>query len=348
VQGTLVDWFLAEKLATWVAGTAEGARPAADLAWMARDAEERVVAYTRLEPRSPLPAPEGVERPEWIRANVSGMKALLDPVLGKVGGSGPLRPAMRLVAGVALTGEVGIILGLMGQRVLGQYELVLLEEAGRRPPRLLFVMPNLGGAVRSFGVDEDEFVRWVALHEVTHAVQFAGVPWLQAHLAGLIRRLLEAMELRVDARRSARLPTGDDLRRLVDAVRAGDLVSLVAKAEERQTIDAIQATMAVVEGHAEHVMDAVGAEVLPSLPRLREALERRRRSASAPAKLLMRLLGLEMKLRQYTMGKAFCDAVVAEGGIERLNDVWTSPDRLPTGGELADPELWLRRTTVRV
>jgi coenzyme F420 biosynthesis associated uncharacterized protein len=344
----MVDWFLAEKLASWVAGSSEARRPRADLGALAMDAERRVVDYTGLAPVRPLPAPEGIERPEWIRANVSGMRSLLEPVLTKAGGSGPLRPAVRLTAGAVLTAEVGVILGFMAQRVLGQYELVLIEPAEARDPRLLFVMPNLGGAVRQLEVPEHEFVRWVALHEVTHAVQFAGVPWLQAYLAGLVRELLGAMELRVDAARALRFPGWSDLRRAVEHLRQGDIVSLVAKPEERATLDRLQAAMAVVEGHAEHVMDAVGAAILPSLPELRAALERRRRSLSAAARLLQRLLGLEMKLRQYEQGKRFCDAVVARGGIERLNRVWSGPEALPTAVELEHPERWLERTDVPV
>jgi coenzyme F420 biosynthesis associated uncharacterized protein len=345
----MVDWFLAERLAARVAGTAESRRPAANLRALVADSEQRVIAYTELEPRRPLPAPEGIERPEWIHANVAGMRTLLDPVLEKAGANaGPLRPAVRIAAGAVLTLEVGVILGFMAQRVLGQYELVLIEPAEARDPRLLFVMPNLGGAVKTLEVSEEEFVRWVALHEVTHAVQFAGVPWLQPHLAGLVRELLSVMELRVDAARALKFPGRDELRRAVEAVRSGDIISLVARPEERATLDALQTAMAVVEGHAEHVMDAVGADVLPSLPALRAALERRRSSQSAPARLLARLLGLEMKMRQYRMGKAFCDAVVAEGGIERLNRVWSAPDQLPTADELERPRAWLERTRVPV
>jgi coenzyme F420 biosynthesis associated uncharacterized protein len=340
----MVDWVLAQKLAAWVAGTPDARLPDADLAEMARDAETRVVAYTGLTPRAALPPAEGIDRPEWVRANISGMRLLMDPVVDKVGSkAGPLRPAVRIAAGAALTAEVGVILGLMAQRVLGQYELVLLEQESRAP-RLLFVMPNLGGAVRTFDVSEQEFVRWVAIHEVTHAVQFGGVPWLQEYLAGLVRTLLDAMEVRVDAKRALSLPSMEDVRRLVEKVRSGDLVALVARPEERATLDRLQAVMAVVEGHAEHVMDAVGEDVLPSLPQLREALERRRSTASAPARLLQKLLGLEMKMRQYKQGKAFCDAVVAAGGIERLNDVWRDPSWLPSGEELVDPSAWLRRT----
>jgi coenzyme F420 biosynthesis associated uncharacterized protein len=343
----VIDWVLAEKLAGRVAGSSTAPAIRADLGALSRDSEARVVAYTGLEPQRPLPAAEGIERREWIHANVAGMRTLLDPVLDKAGANaGPLRPAVRIATGAVLTGEVGVILGFMAQRVLGQYELVLIEPAEARDPRLLFVLPNLAGAVQTLDVAEEEFLRWVALHEVTHAVQFAGVPWLQPHLAGLVKQLLSAMELRVDAAKALRLPGRDEVRRALDALRHGDVISLVARPEERATLDALQTAMAVVEGHAEHVMDAVGAEVLPSLPRLRAALERRRASQSAPARLIARLLGLEMKMRQYKMGKAFCDAVVAEGGIERLNRVWSAPDQLPTADELERPRDWLERTRV--
>jgi putative hydrolase len=106
--------------------------------------------------------------------------------------------------------------------------------------------------------------------------------------------------------------------------------------------------MAVVEGYAEHVMDAIGEDVLPSVRSLRAALDRRRQSRSTPLRLLERLLGLELKLRQYEIGKRFCDAVVAAGGIAALNHVWTAPDALPSLAELDDPEAWLARTQVRI
>jgi coenzyme F420 biosynthesis associated uncharacterized protein len=344
----MIDWFLAQRLARSVAGEPDVRPPKTDLRALARDSAERVIAYTGLVPARELPPAEWVGRAEWIAANVGSMRALLDPPLAKVGeGLGPARQAMRLGAGVVLTTEVGVLLGFLAQRVLGQYELVLLDTTPEdRPPRLLFVLPNLGAAGRAFGADEQEFLRWVALHEVTHAVQFAGVPWLQPHMAGMVRELLSHAELRIDARRALRMPRRDDLDRLVAAVRSGDLVSLVASERERATLERMQATMAVLEGHAEHVMDTVGAPLLPSLPKLRAALDARRRSQSAPARLLQRLLGLEMKLKQYEQGKRFCDAVVREAGVEALNRVWTEPAMLPSSAELDAPLRWLARTDV--
>lgn len=344
----MIDWFLAQRLARYVAGEPEQRPPRADLQELATDSAERVIAYTGLMPARPIPPAEGIGRAEWIAANVGAMRTLLDPPLSRVGeGLGAARQAMRLGAGVVLTAEVGVVLGFLAQRVLGQYELVLLDTTPEdRPPRLLFVLPNLANAGRAFAADEREFLTWVALHEVTHAVQFAGVPWLQSHMAGMVRELLSHAELRIDARKMLKMPGSGDLRRMFDAVRSGDLVSLVASEQERATLDRMQATMAVLEGHAEHVMDEVGAPLLPSLPRLRAALDARRRSASAPARLLQRLLGLEMKLKQYEQGKRFCDAVVREAGVSALNRVWSGPQMLPSSAELDAPHAWLRRTDV--
>jgi coenzyme F420 biosynthesis associated uncharacterized protein len=341
----VIDWVLAEKLAAYVAGEGSAALPDADLGTLAAESERRVTDYTGLRPDAPLPGPEGISRREWVASNLSAMRAMLDPLLARAGkGMGPLRPAMQIGIGITLTAELGLVVGYLAQRVLGQYELVLLEEVEDRPPRLLFVLPNLGQAVESFDADEREFVTWVALHEVTHAVQFAGVPWLHGHLSGLLKSLLASAELRLDDRgRRLRLPTREEAARVFSTLRRGDLVSLVATPAEREKLDQVQATMAVIEGHAEHVMDAVAPDLLPSLPRLRAALDRRRRTQSALGRLVARLLGLDLKLRQYELGKRFCDAIAGERGIEFLNRVWEQPESLPTTAELEAPDRWAAR-----
>jgi coenzyme F420 biosynthesis associated uncharacterized protein len=229
----------------------------------------------------------------------------------------------------------------MSQRVLGQYELSLVQP--RVPARLLFVGPNLVRAVDEMSVDRHSFLRWVALHELTHVFQFSGVAWLRGHLSALIGEYLESVEVRLARGAAAAIPVLLDPARLVEAFREGGLAAIVQGAEQREIFDRIQSAMAVVEGYSEHVMDAVGERVVPSYAGLREAMERRRANRSAPEQALQRLLGFQAKLRQYELGKRFCDRVVEREGLPALNRVWSSPGALPTRSELDDPDAWLER-----
>ncbi len=345
----MIDWIIAQRIATFVAGSGTASEPTADLAALATESEARVVAYTGLEPARPLPPPEGISRREWVASNINSMRLLLDPVLERATENlGTLKPAVEIGMGIMLSTEVGVVLGYLAQRVLGQYELVLLDEAVEdRPPRLLFVLPNLGQAVQTFGAEEDEFMTWVALHEVTHAVQFAGVPWLHPHVAGLVRELLKSAEVRLDAPRKLQVPSLDEVKRVLTNLRRGDLISIVTTTPEREMLDRVQAVMAVIEGHAEHVMDAVAPDLLPSLPKLRAALDRRRRSQSGLSRMVARVLGLELKLRQYEQGKYFCDEIVRARGPVALHHLWSSPAALPTLAEIQDPPAWLAREMPR-
>jgi coenzyme F420 biosynthesis associated uncharacterized protein len=339
----MIDWSLARRVSRLVAGPiAPTVRLPGDLDAMAADAEQRVVAYTGLQPSGPLPPPEAIDRPQWADINLEGMRHILDPVSDRLGPrSGPLAAPLRNAAGAVLAAEVGGLTGLLSQRVLGQYELVLLD--AERPTRLLFLAPNLLDAADKLDVDREQLVAWVAFHEVTHAVQFSSVPWLQPHLGGLLRQLLEGVDVEVDWKALARLPSRHDLEAMVRSLREDGLVMVLAGPERRDLLDRLQATMAVIEGHAEHVMDAVGRDALPDLDALRTALDRRRANRSGPWRLLEKLLGLELKMRQYEVGKAFCDRVVDRVGVEGLHRVFASPDALPTMAELEDPDRWIDR-----
>jgi coenzyme F420 biosynthesis associated uncharacterized protein len=288
-----------------------------------------------------LPHAEPVDRPLWIQGNLSSLKTVLDPVADKLGqGMGPLSGAVSAAAGALLAVEVGAVSGMLGQRVLGQYEFPILEPEA--PARLLFVSPNLAVAASALEAEPEELLRWVALHEVTHALQFGGVPWLRPHIATMVRELLGGLQ--VDPVRLMKLPDTSDFRSIVDKIREGDLATLIVGPERRAALNAMQAFMAVLEGYAEHVMDEVGAEILPNLPELRGAMDRRRRDRSGLLRIFEKLIGMDMKLRQYELGKKFCDAVAKAGGIAALNRVWEGPAQMPTLAELEDPDAWMART----
>ena len=338
----MVDWRVARRIAAGIAGEDDLPVLPGDLAELCADAEQRVSAYAQLEVLTPLPAPEAVSRAGWTEANLSGMRSVLDPIASKIGkGKGPFAPALRSAGGLLLGVEVGGMLGLLSQRVLGQYEVPPNDP--ERPARLLFVAPNLDDAARKLAVDEEQMLRWVVLHEVTHAVQFSSVPWLRAHVASMVDELSEALDVKLELRAVLKL-RGDDLREAVQRLRQDGVMAFALGPGRKDLLDRVQSTMALIEGHAEHVMDAAGVEVLPDLEQLRGALERRRRDRPPILRIFEKLMGLEMKMRQYEVGKRFCDTVVERGGVAALNRAWESPGSLPTWAEMEQPDQWLART----
>jgi coenzyme F420 biosynthesis associated uncharacterized protein len=341
----MVDWGIARQIARFTARSDGVPDLGLDLPALARELQPPVIAHTGLTPVEPVPGAEVVSRASWAEANLRTLSDLLDPVAvrleGRLAATGPFAGALRAGTGVALAAEVGLVTGFMSQQVLGQYELSLLAPAPR--PRLLLVGENLDAAARVLGVDRESFLRWVTIHELVHAVQFGGVPWLRDHLGGLLRSYLATVDVQISGGSLGGFPALPSPADLVARYRQGGLVALVQTREQRDILDRLQVTMAVVEGHAEHVMDALAPELVPEHEGLRAAMEHRRANRSAPQRVLFRLLGMELKMRQYRDGKAFCDAVVRTGGPEALRGVWSSPEALPDAAELADPHRWLRR-----
>jgi coenzyme F420 biosynthesis associated uncharacterized protein len=342
----MVDWALARRIARLAAGQGTEEEPPFDAAALSAEMEDAVAGYTRLALSSPTPPAEVVSRAEWATVNLETLSHILDPVSAhldeRLGSAGPLAGALRLGASATLAAEAGLVMGYLSSRVLGQYDVSLL--GAETDPRLLFVGTNLAGAVRDLEVDPDSFGRWICAHELTHVFQFQGVPWLRDHLSGLLRRYVETLEVRIQKGSAGGLPSLPEPGRLVEAFREGGLAALVQNPEQRALMDEVQSAMSVVEGYSEHVMDVLAVELIPGHEKLRAAMDRRRNSRSAPQRIIERLLGFDVKLRQYEQGKKWADAVAAEAGIDGLNRVWSRPEALPSANELQNPGAWLRRT----
>jgi coenzyme F420 biosynthesis associated uncharacterized protein len=345
-----VDWGLAERIALSLGG-GDGDRGAFDQRTLDAACAEAVpmaLDYSRLRPATELPAPELVDRAEWARLGLRTLRELSVELERRLADGlslpGPLVSLARSLAGAAAGAEAGVAVGYGARKVLGQYDISLAPE--EREPRLVFVGANLAAAHRELGEDPDAFLRWIALHESTHSIQFASVPWLRTHLVELVQELISGASSRLDGgslKDLGRRLFRSDPRAAVRTILRGDLARLFAGPEQRLTLDRLQAAMSVIEGHAEHVMDAAGPGLDPRHARLRERLEARRAGRGGLGEVILRLLGMERKLRQYRLGKAFCDTVVDAAGIDGLNRVWRGPEALPTLAELEHPESWLVR-----
>ena len=349
-----VSWETAERVATWVAsgrapfGPSSGRLDPAteahlrdDFAEFTARAEALVVAETGLVPASGPPSGIVVDRAEWARRNISSFRRLLDPALERLEGAtvrGALGGAARTSAGA----QMGLVLGWMSTRVLGQYDL-LLTEGEDSGDVVSYVGPNIVSLERHHGFPPRQFRLWIALHEVTHRCQFAGVPWLRGYFLSLVEQAMSAMT--PDPRRLV-----ESLRRVADAVRSGrnpledsGLLGLVAPPEQLAVIARIQALMSLLEGHGDVTMTRAAAAEIPQASRFASVLTERRAKASLPARVLQQLIGIEAKLKQYAMGERFIAAVEAAGGKALFARVWEGPELLPTMEEVKEPSRWITR-----
>jgi coenzyme F420 biosynthesis associated uncharacterized protein len=345
----LIDWRIAERTADAIAGEGGRAPRAGDPALGA--AVARALQDASVYARLPIPAtaaqPESVDRREWSRVALATLAEATRPLerrlAAEVSVPRPFEGIARGLLGAGAAAEAGLAVGYAARRVLGQYDIALFGE--ERLARLLFVTPNIDAARAELDTDPDLFRRWIALHECTHVLQLESVPWLVPHLRALLARLLERAAEGIEggrltelARRFVRDP-GEFIRTLL----RGEMARALAGPADRAVFDRLQATMAVIEGHAEHVMDACAAED-ERLAELRRRLDARRANRRGLGEVIGRLLGMELKLRQYELGKRFWDEAVAASDGEALERVWGSPAALPDLAELDAPREWLERT----
>ncbi len=344
-----VDWALAARVARRVAGR----EPLADsyLASSLREdfddvtveAEALVADHTGL--RAPGRAQGAVvDRAAWVDANVASMRRLLAPLTARVGermSRSSVAPLGRSVAGT----ELGVLLGWFAQRVLGQYDLLVPDDAGDAPTRadvVYYVGGNVLGLEKRFAFRPRDFRRWIAIHEVTHRAQFQGVPWMRDYFLGLVEQSMAIVD--PDPRRIVRslLRAVDELRRGRNPLDDGGIVALLASSEQRGVLVRVQALMSVLEGHGNRVMNELGKAHVAGQDRMARVLQARRRTQGASA-LLHKLLGLDSKMRQYEVGEAFVAAVEREAGPRALDAAWRGPEWLPTSEELRSPVDWLAR-----
>jgi coenzyme F420 biosynthesis associated uncharacterized protein len=342
-----IDWMLAAKVARRVAG-----RDALSVSYLStslhddfddvtREAEHLVAEDTGL--RSPGSArAQVVDRSSWVAANITSMRRLLQPLTARVGermSASRVAPIGRRVAGT----ETGVLLGYLAQRVLGQYDLLVLDDdAEHDADAVYYVGGNILALEKRFAFRPRDFRLWIAIHEVTHRAQFTGVPWMKPYYLSLVesslssidpdpRRLVQALARAAEEMRNGRNPLDD-----------GGLVALIASEEQRGALSSVQALMSLLEGHGNSVMNRLGREHVAGQARMARVLHARRQSQGAAA-FLQKLIGLESKMRQYEVGETFIAAVEREAGPRAIDAAWRGPECLPSMEELGRPLDWLAR-----
>jgi coenzyme F420 biosynthesis associated uncharacterized protein len=307
-----------------------------------------VAAYTKSELPDTLERTYAFDRVDWINANLSAFQTMFAPLeqLNSVR-EGKTSVASALWGGLnqtVLSAELGLLLGYLARRVLGQYDLALLGREPVSSGKLYYVEPNIRAVERALALPRDDFRMWLALHETTHAFEFEAHPWLREHFNGLLERYFEFLQQ--DAEHLKQGVRG--LKVFVDRARHygkgdGGWIEALMTPEQRALFVQMQATMCMVEGYSNHVMNAVGRDLLPTYDLIARKFEQRQRQRTVAEQLFARLTGLDVKMEQYRLGEAFINRIVEERGHNTARRIWDGPESLPTMEEIREPERWLRR-----
>ncbi|WP_328858940.1 zinc-dependent metalloprotease [Williamsia herbipolensis] len=339
--GAQIDWGVAAGIGRRIARpgplttryTLEAAR--SELASAAVAAEAPVREVTGLADGLPVPTASVLDRGQWIDAAARSMSSMLGG--GQPGSPGGLNIAGRL-GGV----QAGGLLALLSGAILGQYDPFSPDPRTGDDGVLMLVTPNIIAVERSLKVVPSDFRLWVCLHEVTHRVQFSANPWLRGYMLDNIA-LISADNGESGGEMVARISAALKSEKPREKGVLGAM-QLLQTPEQYDAFTRLMMLGTLLEGHADHVMDAVGPGHVPTVERIRAAFDQRRKRPQNPLqKLLRSLIGMDAKLAQYIRGKAFTDEVVATVGMERFNAIWTGPDTMPLPEEIDEPRRWIDR-----
>ena len=339
-----VDWDLAAATAGALSKSGpavsydEATQVVSELRALTDEAAGHVAAYTGLTPQVDVPAVRVVDRKDWARVNITGLKQIIVPLVTRLSGDKQPGPFVDAI-GSRVTGvQAGTILAYLSGRVLGQYEVFSTD-----PGQLLLNAPNIVEVERRIQADPRDFRLWVCLHEVTHRTQFTAVPWMRGYFLGEVQAFVDASqggEHVLERLRRGVATLSDALR---DPDSRASVLDIVQTPAQKAVLDRLTALMTLLEGHAEFVMDGVGPDVVPSVRTLRKRFAQRRKGRGPIDRVLRRLLGLEQKMQQYADGRVFVAGVVDLVGMDGFNQVWAGPANLPLKEELTEPARWVER-----
>lgn len=308
--------------------------------------------FTSVELPRPLDRTFAFDRVDWINANLEAFKLMFAPIEALNSDSGSGTFAARLWGGInrnVISAEVGLMLGYLARRVLGQYDLALLGREPVTSGKLYYVEPNIHMVERALGLPKDEFRMWLALHEITHVFEFEGHAWVRPHFNSLLERYFEFFKADVEQLRQG----WRGMKAIVDRARSTDRgdtswIEAMMAPEQRAIFAEMQALMCIVEGYSNYVMNAVGKQLLPNFDSIAAKFEQRRRQRGFAEQLFARLTGLDMKMEQYRLGEEFIDRIAADHGPKAVDRIWRSADTIPTMAEIRHPERWTSRVLAPV
>lgn len=312
---------------------------------LVKQSEPLIADYLGVQLPQPVERVYVFDRREWLEANFASFEQLFQPVeelyMQSLAQRSALATLLGDINGRFIGAQIGVLLGFLGKRVLGQYDLSLFSPEPESGGALYYVEPNIARVQTRLGLNDEDFRLWIALHETTHAFEFEAYPWVRDHFNGLLQEYFEHINAQMND-----LSSG--IPKLVQRLLSnrGDnrhWIEMVLTPEQRNIFDKLQALMSLVEGYSNHIMNAIGSQLLPSFKEIERRMEQRQKSKTVLEQLFYRLTGMDLKLAQYQQGEAFVNHIVKQRGIAFAAKVWERAEHLPTMDEIRNPDAWIAR-----
>jgi len=345
----LIDWNLVRRVAVQTSQSQQAPvrnriAARAEYTDMVRRSEPLIARYLGVDLPEPVERIQVVDRREWLEANITNFAELFKFIENIYRDNATQRTVgTMLAAGInqrVMSIQLGVLLGVLARKVLGQYDLSLLAPEPTTGA-LYFVEPNIAKVQESLGLDPHDFRLWIALHETTHAYEFEAYPWVREHFNDLLRRYFDQLNNQLQ---SLRQGVGQLMTRIMENWGKGrHWMELMLTPEQREIFNELQALMSLVEGYSNHIMNAIGKEILPNFEEIEQRIEDRKGRRPLAELLFNRVTGMDLKLAQYAEGQKFVDYVVAQRGVPFATRVWHRAENLPTIDEIRNPERWIAR-----
>jgi coenzyme F420 biosynthesis associated uncharacterized protein len=348
-EAGLIDWGVVRRIAVQVSQTDQAPVRQRSVAReqyteMVRRSEPLIAEYLQVHLPEPIQRIVVMDRREWLDANISNFSELFRFIEDLYQRNINQQTVGAMVtAGInrrVMSAQVGVLLGVLARKVLGQYDLSLLapEPTGGA---LYYVEPNIDRVQKMLGLDAHDFRLWIALHETTHAYEFEAYPWVREHFNTLLHRYFDTINEQLQSFRGG---LGPVLARLIESWGKGQhWMETLQTPTQRALFNELQALMSLVEGYSNHIMNAIGKQVLPNFEEIEQRIEARKGSRNLAEQLFNRITGMDLKMQQYAQGQKFVDTIVEQRGIRFATRVWERAEHLPTMDEIRNPDRWIAR-----
>ncbi|MEI7797700.1 MAG: zinc-dependent metalloprotease [Actinomycetes bacterium] len=255
--------------------------------------------------------------------------------------------AMRAFGGVIFATQLGETIKTTAGSVTGGADIGIPLLVKNRPA-LIAINCNAWGA--ELGIPEAELRYYLALREVAGVRLFNNVPWLREYITNAIKSYSDGIKVNVEKIQEGMagmagmtgmtgLPVdgiGTSPEALNEAI-ANGLFTTDETPSQKSAILRLETIAALIEGWIDEVSASAALEHLPALPALRESARRGRATGGPMQKAFAALIGLEISPRASRDAATFFDYIATNESISQRDELWSSPESLPTIEEITNP-----------